>query len=344
MNRAPMNKVAPSSTAEVVALIREARHNQRPLWFTDSGSTQAPSDHTVVSTENLTGIVDYQPDDLTVVVRAGTTLEELDDTLREHGHSAVLPETAPDRTVGGVVASGASGYRRRRYGPTRDRVIGATIVTGYGGVVHAGGRLVKNVTGYDIPRLVTGSYGALGFIAEISFKLWPEDSAPRTMRVEDPRAVGARLYQPIAVLETESGGFVYVSGPGDPPLGGSTMGGFDWPDPIDEAVVVAVNVPARLVTEAIGRVRDLDATRFIAQHGVGVVEAGWSQAEEAQIANLRTWAESSNGSLVLHRHGSLSGSLSKWGRDPETVDVQRRLKDLFDPDRVCNPGVLPGGV
>lgn len=297
-----------------------------------------------MSTEKLTGIVDYRPDDLTVVVRAGTTLKELDETLSEHCHSAMLPETVLNRTVGGIVATGASGYRRRRYGPTSDRVIGATIVTGYGEVVSAGGQLVKNVTGYDIPRLVTGSHGALGFIAEISLKLWPEDSEPRTMRVEDPGEVAARLYQPIAALETESGGFVYVSGPGEPALDGATTAGFEWPDPIDDSVVVTVNIAPRFLSEAIGRVRSLGAARFVAQHGVGVLDVSWAQATQDQMSSLRMWVESSSGALVVHRHGPLDGSFSKWGRAPESVDIQRRLKDLFDPDRVCNPGVLPGDV
>jgi glycolate oxidase FAD binding subunit len=288
--------------------------------------------------------VDYKPDDLTIVVRAGTTLAELDDILAEHGHTAVLPETVPGRTVGGVVACGASGYRRHRYGPTRDRVIGVTVVTGYGEVVRAGGQLVKNVTGYDVSRLVTGSYGALGLIADISFKLWPEDSVQRTMSVEDPGSIRRELYQPIAALETENGGFVYVSSARSPSFDGSTSEGFNWPDAIDESVMVAVNVPSRLVDEAILHARDAGASRFVAQHGVGVVEVGWNEIDESSIVDLRTWAESVGGSLVIERLGPLSAKLSTWGRAPGTIRIQRRLKELFDPDRVCNPGVLPGGI
>jgi len=339
-----MNEATPSSIAEVAALIGDARDNGQSLWFAGSRSTPAPDGHTVVSTELLTGIVDYRPDDLTVVVRAGTTLGELDAILAVHRQTAVLPETAPNRTVGGVVASGASGYRRHRYGPTRDRVIGATIVTGYGEVVHAGGQLVKNVTGYDIPRLVTGSHGALGLIAEISLKLWPDDSVPRTLSVADPAEVRSQLYQPTAALETESGGFVYLSHAQPPPPDWSVSEGFDWPDPIDEPVVVGVNVPPRLVTEAVGHVRDIGATRFVAQHGVGVVDVGWNEIDESRIVGLRKWAESCGGSLVIHRRGPLDSSLSRWGRTPGSVDIQLRLKELFDPDRVCNPGVLPGGL
>jgi glycolate oxidase FAD binding subunit len=328
-----------------VSLIEEARSDERPLWFTGSGTTPVPDGHTVVSTKALGGIVDYRPDDLTVVVRGGTTLAELEEVLRERGHTAVLPETSPERTVGGVIASGASGYRRYRYGPTRDRVIGVTIVTGYGEVVHAGGQLVKNVTGYDIPRLVTGSNGALGFIAEIALKLWPDSSAPRTIRSKDPALEGSSRYQPVAVLETESGGSVYVANAEDPARQESAIEGYRWPSPLEESVVLAVNVPARFVPGAVGRVRDLGAARFVAQHGVGVVDVGWGTVDELEVVDLRTWAESIGGSLAVSKRGPLlSASFSRWGEIPSTAAIQLRLKELFDPDRVCNPGVLPGGV
>ena len=339
-----MSEITPSSISDVVSLIEEARHDDRPLWFTGSGTTLVPDDHTVISTTKITGIVDYRPDDLTVVVRCGTTLGELDEVLREREHTAVLPETSPDRTVGGVIASGASGYRRYRYGPTRDRVIGVTIVTGYGEVVHAGGQLVKNVTGYDVPRLVTGSNGALGFIAEIALKLWPEPSVPRTMPIEDPASVLRGLYQPAAVLETEIGDFAYLSEAGRPGEREPASGGYSWPDPLEEPVVVAVNVPARFVSEAIGLVCDSGADRFIAQHGVGVVDVGWATVDDGKILDLRTWAESIGGSLVMKRRGPLGVSVSKWGEPPSTAAIQRRLKGLFDPDSVCNPGALPGGM
>ncbi|NIR39303.1 MAG: FAD-binding protein, partial [Gemmatimonadetes bacterium] len=92
-------------------------------------------------------VVDWQPDDLTVVVEAGVTVGTLESMLAERGQTALLPEWGPEATVGGVVAAGISGYRRARLGPTRDRVLEVTIVTGDGRVVRGGGRVVKNVSG-----------------------------------------------------------------------------------------------------------------------------------------------------------------------------------------------------
>jgi len=345
-----VSRVAPTSVAEVTSLIEEARGAHRPLWFSGSGTTPVPDGHTVIGTENLTGVVDYRPDDLTIVVQPGTTLAELAETLGVHRHTAVLPETAPTRTVGGVIAAGASGYCRHRYGPTRDRVIGVTLVAGYGEVVHAGGQLVKNVTGYDIPRLVTGSHGALGFIAEIYLKLWPSPEKGTTIAVSDIAQARDTIYQPTAALETENGGFVYISGSlasvnaQADSLEGSAWDGLLWPDPLEENIVAAINVPPRFVPDAVNRVRDVGASRFVAQHGVGVVDVGWSDIDAGHISELRSWAEANGGSLALHRRGSLGDGVPRWGLAPGTAAIQRRLKHLFDPDGVCNPGVLAGNV
>jgi len=321
-----MSVAAPESTADVVDLIGEARLTGRALWFTGSGTSPVPEGHTVVSTSKLSGIVDYRADDLTVVVRCGTTLAELDVALSGHGHTAVLPEMVANRTVGGVVASGASGYRRLRYGPTRDRVIGATIVTGYGEIVHAGGQLVKNVTGYDLPRLMTGSRGALGFISDVSLKLWPVPKGRRTAHVDSVADARLEAYQPIAALETEAGGFLHISD------SAGEDEGFSWPEPMVDDGVLVINVPPRLVPDAVARVKDSGAKRFVAQHGVGVVEAAWTGSGEDQIDELRTWV------------ASCGGSMPDEPRVPESIAIQRRLKRMFDPDRICNPGVLPGGM
>ncbi len=321
-----MSVATPESSADVVDLITDARLTGLPLWFTGSGASPVAEGHTVVSTSKLKGIVDYKPDDLTVVVRCGTTLAELDVVLSEHGHTAVLPEAAGDRTVGGVVASGASGYRRLRYGPTRDRVIGTTIVTGYSEIVHAGGQLVKNVTGYDLPRLMTGSRGALGFISDVSLKLWPIPKGRRTVSVDNVADARVEAYQPIAALETEAGGFLHISD------SAGEDEGFSWPEPMMAEVVRVINIPPRLVPDAVARIKASGATTFVAQHGVGAVEAAWAGSATQQLDELQVWTE------------SCGGSIPEMPQVPESIGIQRRLKAMFDPDRICNPGVLPGGV
>ena len=164
----------------------------------------------VMTTRRLDRIVDWQPEDLTVVVEAGVSVADLEATVAERGQTTVLPEVPGDATVGGVVACGLSGYRRLRYGPTRDRVLEVSLATGYGAVVRGGGRVVKNVTGYDLPRLATGSLGTFGLIGNVCLKLWPVGSVAATVRGVGPEWRDA--FRPLAVLETDGVVTVYVAG------------------------------------------------------------------------------------------------------------------------------------
>jgi glycolate oxidase FAD binding subunit len=318
-----------------------------------SGSTlegrKVASVDVVMSTVQLSGIVDHQPDDLTVVVRAGTLLEDLDRTLSTHGQTAVLPEGSGHRTVGGVVASGASGYRRLRYGPTRDRVLGITLVTGYGEIVNGGGRLVKNVTGYDLARLTVGSCGSLGVIAEVCLKLWPQPPVLRTVRIDDPLAAVHSVDRASAVLETDEGVFAYLEGSeasvavGEEALGGATVDGHAWPDPIEQAVVVSVRVPPKAMGRALDRVRSARPDHFIAQHGVGRIDAGWSVAGVDLVDGLRGAVHPLGGLVVVDRWAG--GEVpDRWGMVPRDAGIAERLTRLFDPHGVLAADQLPGGA
>lgn len=128
----------------------------------------------VLSTRSLNGIVDYRPEDLTVTVRAGTPLGDLQAALGREGQFLPLdPAWAQTATIGGIIATNASGPLRLAYGPARDLVIGTRVVNADGLVSKAGGRVVKNVAGYDLNKLYIGSLGTLGVIVELSFKVWP---------------------------------------------------------------------------------------------------------------------------------------------------------------------------
>ncbi len=343
--------LAPDSLDAVEQIIRDAAREGRAVTFAGSGSTAvadgAAAPEIVVSSENLTGVVSYEPDDMTLVVRPGTTLREVDAVLSKRALSAVFPEQSPDRTVGGVVATGAAGYRRLRYGPTRDRVLGVSLVTGYGKQISGGGRLVKNVTGYDLPRLVTGSYGSLGFIGEVCVKLLPDPPEARTVPVRDIRDAIADVYRPVAALETEAGSFVYLSGtdrslqPTLDALGARGTGGFVWPDPMGDPYLVSVRVPPREVSTAIGVVRGIGASRFVGQHGVGVVEAGFGSLTDHDLSDLRTATRETGGVVVVLRwQGPVT---DRWGHVPRAVGIQTRLRNLFDPAGILDHGQLPGG-
>lgn len=151
-----------------------------------------------VDTAGLCGVVTYEPEELIIIVRPGTPLAEVEEMLAAEGqHLAFEPPHWGSRaTLGGTVACGLSGPRRFQAGGLRDFVLGAEIVDGLGERVRAGGRVVKNVTGYDLPRVLCGSFGTLGILTEICLKLWPRPEHAETLIVYDqgtPAALAALL-------------------------------------------------------------------------------------------------------------------------------------------------------
>ena len=136
----------------------------------------------VVDLGDMNGVVAHNPGDLTLTVEAGITLEAIQATLAPHGQFLALDPPLPSRaTVGGTLASGASGLLRWQYGNARDLVIGMKVAMASGAVVKSGGEVVKNVSGYDMARLHLGGLGTLGVIGEVSFKLTPLPRQQRTL-------------------------------------------------------------------------------------------------------------------------------------------------------------------
>ena len=167
-------------SASLLAQVREAIEQQSPLSI-EGGCSKSfygypPSpdlDQLDVSVHR--GVIDYVPAELVMHVRAGTSLSEINQLLRDNNQ--LLPFEPPDfeanATIGGVIASGLSGPRRPWAGSARDFVLGVTLITGRGEILEFGGQVMKNVAGYDVSRLVTGSLGTLGIILDVSLKVLP---------------------------------------------------------------------------------------------------------------------------------------------------------------------------
>ena len=132
------------------------------------------------------GVIAYDPGELVIVVRAGTTLSELDSVLAEHGQmlAAEPPNFGGAATVGGAIALGWSGSRRPFAGALRDAVLGIRMLNGWGEVLSFGGQVMKNVAGFDVPRLLTGSLGRLGVILDVSLRVVPVPPAEVTLRLQ----------------------------------------------------------------------------------------------------------------------------------------------------------------
>ncbi|MCZ6751294.1 MAG: FAD-binding oxidoreductase [Acidobacteria bacterium] len=143
----------------------------------------------VLSLDRLNRVTDYEPADLTVTVQAGLPIRGLDAALRAQGQ--MLPFDAPfaaEATVGGVLATNGSGARRLRYGTSRDMLLGVRFVTAEGKLVKSGGKVVKNVAGYDMGKMLLGSFGTLGVITEVTFKVFPVLPCSMTLLLGFPTA------------------------------------------------------------------------------------------------------------------------------------------------------------
>ena len=182
-----------AALSSLIDRIRAAAADRQPLRIRGGGSKDfygepgAPGE--LLSTTGLRGIVSYEPSELVVTVRAGTPLAELEAVLAQQGQC--LPFEPPHfnggATVGGMVAAGLSGPARASVGSVRDYVLGVTMVNGKGETLVFGGQVMKNVAGYDVSRLMAGSLGTLGLIAEVSLKVLPVAPAEATLRFEMPQ-------------------------------------------------------------------------------------------------------------------------------------------------------------
>jgi glycolate oxidase FAD binding subunit len=300
----------------------------------------------VISTSGLDRVIAWEPEDLTLVVEAGARAATVEDLLSQRRQTAVLSEIPGEASVGGLISANLSGYRRARHGPIRDRVLEVTLVTGDGRVVRGGARVVKNVTGYDLPRLATGAFGAVGVVVAVCLKLWPRPVAAATVWVEDPETA-ARVYRPLAILSDSGSHRIYLAGTDAEVdaqvsrLKGRAEVGHHWPVSPGGELGWVIRVPPARLEEAIGLLPP--DWSFVAQRGVGVIEVGAPSVGPAP--ELREWAESTGGAMVLARApDQVYDQIDPWGTPPTTLDLQKKLVGAFDPSRVINPGRLPGGL
>jgi glycolate oxidase FAD binding subunit len=193
----PARVFAPASSEEAAALIGETAALGLDLAFlgggTELGIGAAPEHlDAVVRSERLTKIVEHAPSDQIVVVEAGVTLAALQQSLAGFGQRLAIDPPLPElATIGGIVASNAFGPLRSRYGAIRDLIIGVSFVRADGALAKGGGKVVKNVAGFDLPKLMVGSLGTLGLITTATFRLHPlpEATSVLLLRNQSPAEV-----------------------------------------------------------------------------------------------------------------------------------------------------------
>lgn len=345
--------LAPTTLEQASQALRVATDQRMKVLIWGGGNHQGYGHRVhpdvVLVTTSLNHIEVWEPEDLTLVTGAGARISELEQMLAEKRQTTLLPHPSPTATIGGALAAGLSSYKRFRYGPTRDRVLETTVVTGDGRIVRSGGRVVKNVTGYDIPRLMVGALGRMGLIGSVCLKLIPTPAAAVTVSVDDPGDALAALYRPLAVLSTPSGHSAFLWGTRAEVesqagrLGGEMRSGHTWPHLPSRLHAWSLRLPPSRLSEGLERLPE--GWDYVAQQGVGIAECAADQLEIGVAKELRSWAESVGGALVLtNGPETLYERIDPWGAPPAGLDYQRKLVAGFDPYRVLNGGRLPGGI
>lgn len=372
----------PGSTEEVAAVLRAAAGLGLRVVARGSGTrlawgTPPTALDLIVDTSRMDAVIAHAAGDLVVTVQAGVPMGTLARALASHRQRLALDSADPAATIGGTIATAVSGPLRYRYGSVRDLLIGITVVLADGTVTSSGGKVVKNVAGYDLGKLYTGSLGTLGVITEAVFRLHPLPEASRwiTVRAADAtRAVGAvaairaSQHDPVA-LEVDRGtpgGPVTVGIAVEGVAGGIGARAGAVADLLGSAAGTPAMVserspewwgvaphapqgPAATVTCEPTGLADLLGTApgaLRGSAGAGVLVAGLQDSDRlgAELAQLRETAHRHGGGAVLrcapaHRRTGLD----VWGPVP-ALALMRRLKDQFDPEHRLSPGRFVGGI
>src|SRR6266702_7109421 len=199
--------LSPQTTEEIASIARYANQHNLAIEITGAGTKRSWGNPVtagiLLDTTHVTGVVSHSWQDLTATVAAGTTWSAMQRVLAQHNQQVALdplwPETA---TVGGIIATNDSGALRLKYGSLRDLIIGMTIVLADGTIAKSGGKVVKNVAGYDLHKLMTGAFGTLGIITEVTFRLHPVPQHTRVWTIESatPDPIGALM---MSILDSQ---------------------------------------------------------------------------------------------------------------------------------------------
>ena len=359
----------PASEAELVEVVRGAQGPLRIVGGGSRGIGQVLADE-ALETGGLAGIRLYEPGALTLVAGAGTALAEVEAVLAAEGQR--LAFEVPDlrgllgrggiSTLGGVVAANASGPRRVQAGACRDSLIGVRFVDGAGNLIKSGGRVMKNVTGLDLVKLLAGSHGTLGVISEVAFKLRPMPEAAATLVLEgldDAAAVAlmARaLGSPYEVsgaahwpgqgtflrLEGFAGSVAYRAGRLREMLGGALEdGAARWPGIRDVA-------PFHARTGAVWRlsVRPSQAPGIVARAGAEAALYDWGGGlvwlllAEGVDLRARIGAMAGHATLVRASAETRARIATFQPEPPALAALAAGLRAQFDPRGILNPGLM----
>jgi glycolate oxidase FAD binding subunit len=377
----------PADTAQVAEVLKAAHAHGLTVVPRGRGTklswgTAPTSADVLLDVSALGQVLDHAAGDLIVDTQAGVPLATVQEVVAQGGQRLSLDETVTGASIGGSLATNASGPRRVAVGTARDLLIGITVVRADGVVAKAGGRVVKNVAGYDLGKLLVGSFGTLAVITEAVFRLHPAPSASRwvTVPVADPvqaqdvvqsvihaQAVPAA----IEVERAEGAGSVSVllegrdtgvdgrtstvlallgeasSASEDPPASGAT---YPW----DVSATGDDRATALKLTFALSGLSDVltvageTGLRVRGSAGAGVLYAALDTGTPQQVVDvvhrLRDTCTRHGGStVVVDAPAAVKAAVEVWGPVP-AIDLMLRVKSQFDPDHRLAPGRYVGGI
>ena len=339
----------------------------------------------ILSTARLNRILEHAWADLTVTVEAGCTLQTLQKTLAQHGQRLAFDGLRSERaTIGGVLSTNDSGVLRLRFGALRDLIIGVTLALPDGTLASSGGKVVKNVAGYDLPKLATGAFGTLGVITRAVFRLHPLPRSAKTfsfavedfqsmqrhvLAIQDSKlahtalqircAGGAQPHADILFEATEAGLSAQE-------LQLRTILGSTGAEQSSEdvwnakqnlwaskefALIAKVSMlPAEIakmaaVTEELAKAQKARWQIVVQASGIGMLRLeGEPAALSAVVEQLRAQLEAGGGSLVILCRPAGLKSLDAWGTAGDAVSLMRAVKFQLDPKNTLNPLRFVGGI
>jgi glycolate oxidase FAD binding subunit len=381
--------ISPATTEEVSAVLKVCDEQNFITTATGSGTKlgwgNPVAAQVILNTSRLAGVREHSWQDLTATAGAGATWSAMQTALALHNQRVALDPLFPDRaTVGGILSTNDSGLLRMRYGGLRDLVIGMTIVLADGTIARTGGKVVKNVAGYDLPKLLTGSFGTLGIITEATFRLHPRqahtssfticsaDIVPLAdlMHALVTSAMSLEAMQLRNELDTFALDVQFAAVPealADHEERLRTLADALFIEPatsdifatreelfaIPNATILKLTtLPTKLSALIAGFAQLASAgitARAIADP-VGVVTVALvapASSLATILEDLRARLHPIGGTAVVLQRGELPTDIDPWNdpqHPPAAIDVMRAIKHEFDPLRLLNPGKFVGGL
>lgn len=339
----------------------------------------------ILSTARLDKIIEHVWADLTVSVEAGCTIRKLQSALAEHGQRLSLDPLWPEQaTIGGVLSTNDSGSMRLRFGPLRDLIIGVTIALPDGTLASSGGKVVKNVAGYDLPKLATGALGTLGVVTRAVFRVHPLPHHAKTLSmfagnleqmqqlllaVQDSLLAHAALQLRIAqdaepvvdiLFEGTEAGIAAQEAQLQEIAGSISLLETDptvwtasqelWNSADSSALAKIAMLPDSIgrIVETVQRAasrREAHWKLTMQATGIGLLRLDAApESLHAVLSDLRFELETSDGSLVALHQPSGMPQFEAWGKPGDSLALMRAVKNQLDPKNTLNPGRFVGGI